>query len=82
MTTGPRLWPASEDGFDMHQEAFSDLIQCSRMAGARPGVVGALAETIGYNPLFVMLALFDLAGAAVLWALLRGERADQPSKAG
>jgi MFS transporter, ACS family, hexuronate transporter len=45
-------------------------------------VVGALAETIGYNPLFVMLALFDLAGAAVLWALLRGERADQPSKAG
>ncbi len=43
-------------------------------------VVGALAETVGYNPLFVMLALFDLAGAVVLWALLRGS--DQPAKAG
>lgn len=34
-------------------------------------VIGALAETIGYNPLFVCLALFDLAGSAVLWTLLR-----------
>lgn len=39
-------------------------------------VVGALAETIGYNPLFVMLALFDLAGAAILWALLRDQKAE------
>jgi len=34
-------------------------------------VVGALADTIGYNPLFVCLAVFDVAGAAVLWTLLR-----------
>lgn len=34
-------------------------------------VVGALAETVGYNPLFVMLALFDIAGAGIIWVLLR-----------
>jgi MFS transporter, ACS family, hexuronate transporter len=39
-------------------------------------VVGALAETVGYNPLFVMLALFDIAGAAILWALLRSRQPD------
>ena len=34
-------------------------------------IIGALADTIGYNPLFVCLALFDLIGTAVLWTLLR-----------
>jgi ACS family hexuronate transporter-like MFS transporter len=34
-------------------------------------LVGALAETIGYNPLFVCLAVFDLVGAAILFSLLR-----------
>lgn len=34
-------------------------------------VIGALADTIGYNPLFACLAIFDLIGAAVLWTLLR-----------
>ena len=34
-------------------------------------VIGALADTIGYNPLFVCLALFDIVGAALLWAMLR-----------
>ena len=34
-------------------------------------VVGALAAAIGYNPLFVCLAVFDLAGTAILFALLR-----------
>lgn len=38
-------------------------------------IVGGLAETVGYNPLFVMLALFDLVGAAVLWFLLRSKPA-------
>lgn len=37
-------------------------------------VVGALADTIGYNPLFVCLAIFDLLGAALLWTMLRGKR--------
>ncbi len=34
-------------------------------------IVGALAETVGYHPLFVLLALFDLIGAGILWWLLR-----------
>lgn len=34
-------------------------------------IVGALADTIGYDPLFVCLALFDVAAAAVLWIMLR-----------
>jgi ACS family hexuronate transporter-like MFS transporter len=34
-------------------------------------VIGALADTIGYNPLFVCLALFDLVGAVFLWTFLR-----------
>jgi ACS family hexuronate transporter-like MFS transporter len=33
-------------------------------------VVGALADTIGYNPLFVCLTIFDLVGACVATALL------------
>lgn len=37
-------------------------------------VIGALADTIGYNPLFVCLAVFDLIGVAVLWILLRPHR--------
>lgn len=35
-------------------------------------IIGALADTIGYNPLFVCLALFDFVGVAVLWTLMRG----------
>lgn len=34
-------------------------------------VVGALAKTVGYERLFACLVFFDLAGAAVLFALLR-----------
>lgn len=34
-------------------------------------IVGGLAEVVGYNPLFVVLAAFDLIGALVLWGLLR-----------
>ncbi|MDR3440992.1 MFS transporter [Telmatospirillum sp.] len=34
-------------------------------------IVGALAETIGYNPLFVCLSVFDLVGACVAITLLR-----------
>ncbi|WP_294315108.1 MFS transporter [uncultured Sphingomonas sp.] len=38
-------------------------------------LIGALADTIGYNPLFAALAVFDFIGAAVLWTLLRRPRA-------
>jgi ACS family hexuronate transporter-like MFS transporter len=34
-------------------------------------IVGALATTIGYNPLFVALALFDILGAVVVWNMLK-----------
>ena len=37
-------------------------------------IIGALADTVGYNPLFVCLAIFDLVGTAVLWMLLRRPR--------
>lgn len=34
-------------------------------------LIGASADTFGYNPLFVALAGLDLLGAVALWALLR-----------
>ncbi|MDE0878110.1 MAG: MFS transporter [Sphingomonas bacterium] len=34
-------------------------------------IIGALADTVGYNPLFACLAIFDLIGTIVLWTLLR-----------
>ena len=34
-------------------------------------IIGSLADVVGYEPLFVCLALFDLVGAIVLWTLLR-----------
>jgi ACS family hexuronate transporter-like MFS transporter len=37
-------------------------------------LIGALADTIGYDPLFVCLALFDFVGAGLLWILLRGRQ--------
>ncbi|WP_078201479.1 MFS transporter [Cupriavidus necator] len=33
-------------------------------------IIGALATTIGYNPLFVCLALFDVIGALVVWSMI------------
>lgn len=38
-------------------------------------VVGALATTIGYGPLFASLAVFDLIGAVIVIALVRRPRA-------
>ena len=46
-------------------------------------VVGALADTVGYGPLFACLGAFDLIGAALLVLLIRGqtkqERAHVPA---
>ena len=36
-------------------------------------LVGALADSIGYGPLFGLLGVFDIIGAAFLIALLRGQ---------
>jgi len=34
-------------------------------------VVGALADTVGFSPLFAVLSVFDVIGAIVLWVLLK-----------
>lgn len=34
-------------------------------------VVGALADTLGFSPLFAVLSVFDVIGAVILWSLLR-----------
>nr|WP_318383610.1 MFS transporter [uncultured Enterobacter sp.] len=34
-------------------------------------VVGALADTVGFSPLFAVLSVFDVIGAVILWALLK-----------
>jgi ACS family hexuronate transporter-like MFS transporter len=38
-------------------------------------VVGALAETLGFAPLFAMLAVFDLVGMIVIWTVLQNRQA-------
>lgn len=40
-------------------------------------VVGALADTLGFSPLFAVLAAFDVIGAIILWALLRSPEPEQ-----
>ena len=38
-------------------------------------VVGALADTIGFSPLLAVLAVFDIMGAVVIWAVLKSKSA-------
>lgn len=38
-------------------------------------VVGALADTLGFSPLFAALAIFDLLGAVVIWTVLKNKPA-------
>ncbi|MNJ69862.1 Hexuronate transporter [compost metagenome] len=40
-------------------------------------VVGALADTIGFSPLFAVLAIFDLLGAVVIWTVLKNQSAEE-----
>ena len=40
-------------------------------------VVGSLADTLGFSPLFSVLAVFDVIGAIILWALLRSPKEAQ-----
>jgi ACS family hexuronate transporter-like MFS transporter len=39
-------------------------------------LVGALADTVGFGPLFRLLAVFDIAGAILLFTVLRPVRLD------
>ena len=34
-------------------------------------LIGGLVASVGYDPFFVALGVLDLAGAALLWALVR-----------
>jgi MFS transporter, ACS family, hexuronate transporter len=43
-------------------------------------VIGSLVATIGYTPFFVGLAALDLAGAAVLWTLVREQHASRDAQ--
>jgi MFS transporter, ACS family, hexuronate transporter len=46
-------------------------------------MVGALAGTIGYEPLFALLFLFDVAASLVLWAFIGvrgGQAVPQPAQ--
>ncbi len=43
-------------------------------------VVGALADTIGFSPLFAVLALFDLMGAVLIWTVLKNKSAEEVAK--
>jgi MFS transporter, ACS family, hexuronate transporter len=45
-------------------------------------VVGALADTVGYGPLFACLGAFDLIGAALLVLLIRGQSKRERTLAG
>ena len=36
-------------------------------------VVGALADTVGFSPLFAALAVFDILGAIVIWTVLQNK---------
>jgi ACS family hexuronate transporter-like MFS transporter len=38
-------------------------------------LIGGLVNTVGYTPFFIGLAVLDLAGAALLWILVRDPQA-------
>ncbi len=42
-------------------------------------VVGALADTMGFSPLFAALAVFDLLAVVVIWTVLQDRTADEPT---
>jgi ACS family hexuronate transporter-like MFS transporter len=68
------LYTLASDVFGQHEVGTATGL--SGMMGWLGGmifslIVGALATTIGYNPLFVCLVLFDIVGATVAWFLLR-----------
>ena len=44
-------------------------------------VVGALADTLGFSPLFAVLAVFDLLGALVIWTVLQNKPASETAAA-
>jgi MFS transporter, ACS family, hexuronate transporter len=73
-TISGALYTLASDVFGQHEVGTATGL--SGMMGWLGGmifslIVGALATTIGYNPLFVCLVLFDIVGATVAWFLLK-----------
>ena len=71
----------SSDVFGRNEVATANGLTGMAAAGehhVRP-VVGALADTIGFSPLFAVLAVFDLLGALVIWTVLKNKPADDDS---
>jgi ACS family hexuronate transporter-like MFS transporter len=67
------LFTLASDVFGQHEVGTATGL--SGMCGWLGGmifslIVGALAATLGYNPLFVCLMLFDVIGATVAWKLI------------
>jgi hypothetical protein len=48
--------------------------QLPRLTHGAPSTPSPLADTFGYGPLFALLGVFDLVGAAALIVLIGGER--------
>lgn len=42
-------------------------------------VVGALADTMGFSPLFAALAVFDVLAVVVIWTVLQNRPAIEPT---
>ncbi len=71
----------SSDVFGRNEVATANgLTGMARLASTMfATVVGALADTIGFSPLFAVLAVFDLLGALVIWTVLKNKPADDDS---
>ncbi|WP_296225832.1 MFS transporter [Ralstonia sp. UBA689] len=77
-TLSGALYTLTSDLFGKHE--VGTAVGLTGMSGWLGGMlfslaVGTLATTIGYNPLFVALAVFDILAAIVVWTLLRDEQA-------
>jgi ACS family hexuronate transporter-like MFS transporter len=75
-TLSGALYTLTSDLFGKHE--VGTAVGLAGMSGWLGGMlfslaVGTLAATIGYNPLFVALAVFDIIAAVVVWTVLRDE---------
>ncbi|AXW64066.1 MFS transporter (plasmid) [Ralstonia solanacearum] len=76
-TLSGALYTLTSDMFGKHE--VGTAVGLAGMSGFLGGTlfslaVGTLASTIGYNPLFAALALFDIVAAIVMWNVLREPR--------
>ena len=72
------LYTLTSDMFGKHE--VGTAVGLAGMSGYMGGMlfslaVGTLATTIGYNPLFVALAVFDIVAAILVWTMLNDKQA-------